>query len=68
MFFRSEMATLQIRMKSATDKKENQEEHARNNLSQDKTFARNKEDFISQIPEEIAGKVTKKLSRELSRT
>ena len=41
--------------------KENCEEHPRSNLAQ-------KEDYITQVFEEIKGRVTKRLSKEFSRT
>ena len=48
--------------------KENCEEHPRSNLAQNSNVPRSQEDYITQVSEEIEGRVTKKLSRELSRT
>ena len=48
--------------------KENCEEHPRSNLAQNSNVARSQEDYISQVSEEIEGRVTKKLSQEFSRT
>ena len=45
---------------------ENLEEHPRSNLAQNSNVTRSQEDYITQISEEIAGKVTKKLSQEFS--
>ena len=46
---------------------ENCEEHPRNNLVQNSNVPRSQEDYITQVTEEIEGKVTKKLSQEFSR-
>ena len=48
--------------------KENCEEHPRSNLAQNSSGPRSQEDYITQISEEIEGRVTKKLSKEFSRT
>ena len=48
--------------------KENCEEHPRSNLAQNSNVPRSKEDYITQVFEEIEGRVTKKLSHEFSRT
>ena len=48
--------------------KENCEEHPRSNLAQNSTAPRSQEDYITQVSEEIEGRVTKKLSQEFSRT
>ena len=48
--------------------KENCEEHRRSNLAQNSTAPRSQEDYITQVSEEIEGRVTKKLSQEFSRT
>ena len=66
-FSREEMTTRNKR-KLAALKKENCEEHPRNNLAQNSSTPRSQEDFITQISEEIEGRVTKKLSKEFSRT
>ena len=54
--------------KLASLNKENCEEHPRSNLAQNSTVPRSQEDYITQVPEEIEGRVTKKLSQEFSRT
>ena len=48
--------------------KENCEEHPRSNLAQNSNALRSQEDYITQVSEEIEGRVTKRLSKELSRT
>ena len=54
--------------KLATLNKENCEEHPRSNLAQNSNVLRSQEDYITQVSEEIEGRVTKKLSQEFSRT
>ena len=54
--------------KMATLNKENCEEHLRSNLAQNSSFRRSQEDYITQVSEEIGGKVTKRSSKEFSRT
>ena len=61
------MATRNKR-KLATLNKENCEEHPRSNLAQSSNDHRSQEDYITQVSEEIEGRVTKKLSQEISRT
>ena len=61
------MATLNKRKLAALNK-ENCEEHPRSNLAQNSTDPRSQEDYITQVAEEIEGRVTKKLSQEFSRT
>ena len=48
--------------------KENCEEHPRGNVTQNSAALRSQEDYITQVSEEIEGRVTKKLSQEFSRT
>ena len=48
--------------------KENCEEHPRSNLAQNSSAPRSQEDYITQVSEEIEGRVTKRLSKEFSRT
>ena len=48
--------------------KENCEEHPRSNLAQNSNVPRSQEDYITQVSEEIEGRVTKRLSKEFSRT
>ena len=54
--------------KLAALNKENCEEHPRSNLAQNSNVTRSQEDYITQVFEEIGGRVTKKLSQEFSRT
>ena len=48
--------------------KENCEEHPKSNLAQNSNVPRSQEDYTTQVSEEIEGRVTKKLSKEFSRT
>ena len=48
--------------------KENCEEDPRSNLAQNSNAPRSQEDYITQVSEEFGGKLTKKLSKEFSRT
>ena len=61
------MATCNKR-KLATLNKENCEKHPRSNLASTLKVPRSQEDYITQVSEEIEGRVTRKLSQELSRT
>ena len=61
------MAT-QNKRKLAALKKENCEEHPRSNLAQNSNVPRQQEDYITQVSEEIEGRVIKRLSKEFSRT
>ena len=61
------MATLNKRKLAALNK-ENCEEHPRSNVAQNSNVLRSQKDYISQVSEEIEGRVTKKLSQEFSRT
>ena len=45
-----------------------QEEHPRNGQSRNTSIPRINEEYITQVSEEIEGRVTKKLSKEFSRT
>ena len=53
--------------KLAALNKENCEEHPRSNLASNSNVPRSQGDYIAQVPEEIEGRVTKKLSQEFSR-
>ena len=46
--------------------KENCEEHPRSNLAQNSNAPRSQEDYLTQVSEEIEGRVTKRLSNEFS--
>ena len=60
--------TTRNKRKLAALNKENCEEHPRSNLAQNSRAPRSQEDYITQISEEIEGRVTKRLSKEFSRT
>ena len=62
------MATLRNKRKLAGLNKENCEELPRRYLAQNSNVPRSKEDYISQVSEEIEGRVTKNLSQEFSGT
>ena len=61
------MATRNKR-KLAAMNKENCEANSRSNLAQNSGAPRLQEDYITQVSEEIEGRVTKRLSKEFSRT
>ena len=61
------MATRNKRRLAALDR-EKCEEHTRSNLAQKSNVPRSQEDYITQVSEEIEGRVTKRLSLEFSRT
>ena len=61
------MATRNKRKLAALNK-ENCEEHPRGNVTRNSAAPRSQEDYITQISEEIEGRVTKKLSQKFSRT
>ena len=61
------MATRNKRKLAALNK-EHCEEHPRSNVAQHSNVPRSQEDYITQVFEEIEGRVTKKLSQEFSRT
>ena len=48
--------------------KEKCEENPRSNMAQNSGAPRSQEDYITQVSEEIEGRVTKRLSKEFSRT
>ena len=60
--------TTRNKRKLAALNKENCEEHLKSNLAQNSSAARSQEDYITQVSEEIEGRVTKRLSKEFSRT
>ena len=61
------MAILRNKQKLSALNKKNYEEHPRSNLAQKSNVPRSQEDYITQISEEIEGRVTNKLSQEFSR-
>ena len=62
------MATLSNKRKLAAVTRETQEENPRNGQSRNTSNPRINEEYITQVSEEIEGRVTKKLSQEFSRT
>ena len=60
--------TTRNKRKLAALSRENCEEHPRSNLAQNSSAPRSQEDYITQVSEEIEGRVTKRLSKEFSRT
>ena len=60
--------TTRNKRKLAALNKENCEEIPRSNLAQNPGAPRSQEDYITQVSEEIEGRVTKRLSKEFSRT
>ena len=62
------MATMRNKRKLAAVTRETQEEHPRNGPSRNTSVPRINEEYITQVSEEIEGRVTKKLSEEFSRT
>ena len=62
------MATLRTKRKLAAIKRENHEEHPKNCQTRDGNVPRIQEDYITQVLEEIEGRVTKKLFQEFNRT
>ena len=60
--------TTRNKIKLAALNKENCEERPRSNLAQNSSAPRSQEDYITQVSEEIEGRVTKRLSKEFSRT
>ena len=62
------MATLKIKRKLAALTRETREDHPRNGQSRNTSAPRINEEYITQVSEEIEGRVSKKLSQEFSRT
>ena len=60
--------TTRNKEKLAALNKENCEENPRSNMAQKSGAPRSQEDCITQVSEEIEGRVTKRLSKEFSRT
>ena len=59
---------LRNKRKLAAVTRETQEEHLRNGQSRNTSVPRINEEYITQVSEEIGGRVSKKLSQEISRT
>ena len=62
------MTTSRNKRKLAAVTRETQEEHPRNGQSRNSSVPSFSEEYITQVSEEIEGRVTKKLSQEFSRT
>ena len=62
------METLRNKRKLAAVTRETQEENPRNGQSRNTSVPRINEEYITQVSEQIEGRVTKKLSRDFSRT
>ena len=62
------MATLRNKRKLAAVTRKTQEENPRNGQSRNTSVPRINEEYITQVYEEIEGRVSKKLSQEFSRT
>ena len=60
--------TTRNKRKLAALNKESCEENPRSNMAQNSGVPRSQEDYITQVSEEIEGRVTKRLSKEFSRT
>ena len=60
--------TTRNKKKLAALNKENCEKHPRSNLAQNPNAPRSQEEYITQVSEEIEGRVTKRLSKEFRRT
>ena len=61
------MATLRNKRKLAALTRETQEENPRNGQSRNTSVPRINEEYITQVSEEIEGRITKKLSQEFNR-
>ena len=66
--FPQKMATLRNKKKMAALNQENREEQPRSIMARNSNVSRTQEVYITQVFEEIEGRVTKKLSKEFSRT
>ena len=60
--------TTRNKRKLAALSKENCKEHPRSNLAQNSSAPTSQEQYITQVSEEIEGRVTKRLSKEFSKT
>ena len=61
------MATLRNKRKLAAVTRETQEENPRNGQSRNTSIPRINEEYITQVSEEVEGRITKKLSQEFNR-
>ena len=62
------MAALRNKKKLAALNKEICEEHPSSNLAQNSKVPRSQEDYVTEVSVKIEGRVTRKLSKEFSRT
>ena len=62
------MVTLRNKRKLAAVTKETQEENRRNGQSRNTSVPRINEEYITQVSEQVEGRVTKRLSQEFNRT
>ena len=62
------MATLRSNRKITALTKENHEERPRSNQARDTNVPRSQEDYITEVAEEIEGRLTKKMSKVFNRT
>ena len=62
------MASLRNKQNLAASNNENCEEHPRSKLAQNTNVPRSQVDYITQVSDEIEGRVTRKLSTDNSRT
>ena len=67
IIFPSSKLTTRNKRELAALNKENYEENPRNSMAQNSGAPRSQEDYITQVSEEIEGRVTKRLSKEFSR-
>ena len=67
-YFPSSKLATRNKRKLAALNKENCEENSRSNSAQNSGAPRSQEDYITQVSGEIEGRVTKRLSKEFSRT
>ena len=68
IFPSSNIATLRNERTLAAINKDNHQDHSSNNQAENINSPRIQEDYITQVSEEIEGRVTKNLPQEFSRT
>ena len=66
--FPQETARLRNKKKMSALNKENCDKQPRSNLAENSNVPRSQEDYITQVSEEIEGRVTKKLSQDFSKS
>ena len=62
------MATLRNKKKVVALNNESCEEHPRRNLARNSNVPRSQEDYITEVTDEIEGRVTEQLSQDFSKT